>query len=108
MQIFAVGTAEDIIHGNAVKIRQNQQMLHGDGLIATLVSGIHRLAGVQQLRHTGLIHVHILTQVPQSVKIHKNAPPDLVNPTIVILEPFGTIDFTTFLWYYVGVSTYKC
>lgn len=84
MQIFAVGTAEDIIHGNAVKIRQNQQMLHGDGLIATLVSGIYRLADVQQLRHTGLVHVHILAQISQPVKIHKNAPPVLVNPPICI------------------------
>ena len=72
-------------------------MLYGDGLVTTLIAGVYGLAGVQQLRHTGLIHVHILTQVSQSVKIHKNAPPDLVNPTIVILEPFGTIDFTTFL-----------
>ena len=69
-KLFDIGASEDIVHGNAVKICEYYQVLHGNGPAASFVPRVYGLAGVEKLRHLGLVHVLVLAEVPQSLKVH--------------------------------------
>jgi len=43
-----VGSAEDIIGRNAVKIGKNEQMFDRNGLVSAFIAGINRLTGMKQ------------------------------------------------------------
>lgn len=79
-----VGAAKNVVGRYAVVVRQCQQVLQRQILVAPLVAGIDGLANAQQGGHIRLLQVSVLSQIPQPSKIH--------NATSVPL--IGTIDFS--------------
>lgn len=95
IHLFIICPAKNIIHGDVVEIRKNQQMLHRDSLKAPFITGIDRLTCKKELCNLRLIHILIFAQIPEPLKKHETAP----FCRIVVLEPFSTIDFITKLGY---------
>ena len=72
VQFLVIRASKDIVYRNIIEIRKDQQVLHWDSLKATLIAGIYRLTGVKQLCDLSLVHIHILTQIPKSLKMHND------------------------------------
>lgn len=71
IQRLVICSAEDIVGRDLVKVGENEEMFHGNGLKSALVAGIDGLTGVEELGYLSLVHIHILAQVSQSLKVHK-------------------------------------
>lgn len=69
---LAVRSSEDIIHGNPIEISKSKKMFNRNGLIPSFIAGVYSLLYAEDFRYFRLIHIHILTQVSQPLKIHKN------------------------------------
>ena len=79
-----VCAAKNIIRRHTIVVRQCQQVLQRQILVAPLVAGIDGLANAQQGGHIRLLQVSVLSQIPQPSKIHNATSAPLI----------GTIDFS--------------
>lgn len=98
LNMFVVGSPENIVGGNAVIIREPNQMFERNSLKAPLIAGVDCLAYTEQLGDGSLSEIAVLAQIPKPLKVHK---------TTSALAFIRTIDFITVRWYTDENSTYK-
>ena len=64
---FIVCAPEDIVCGNAVKVGECDEVSDRKLTLSGLISGVLGLCGLEQFCDVGLLQVHVLTQVAQTL-----------------------------------------
>ena len=67
---FHIGTAQEVIHTDLIKIRQNVEGSYRHIELIQLIIRIGCLVNLQDFRQVFLLEILILTQITQSIFVH--------------------------------------
>ena len=72
VDLFFICSAEQVVHGNIVEIRDFDENFGGNVMFAGFIIAVSPLGTVQIFCHGSLCQIPVLAEIPDSYKLHKH------------------------------------